>query len=167
MSAVPVSVHKKPSARRIQPMRLWGRLEAIRAPTSGKARKSPCPSTPPTERSTPQLSGTCAERASTTSGMLDTKIATERPCQPGGGASTHPTDPGAVSCSYRHDTTLQGYRLPSVTGSVTKRQFPDDIVTLAELSWSASRYESGVQIESETKVVVSYRASQPPSTGRM
>ena len=46
-------------------MGLRGRLAAIRAPTSGKIRKSPPPNRPPTERSAPQLLGTHAERAST------------------------------------------------------------------------------------------------------
>src|SRR5215213_6196259 len=40
---MPMSVHNKPTARQIQPMALSGRLEAIRAPTNGKTRKSPPP----------------------------------------------------------------------------------------------------------------------------
>src|SRR5215203_4883626 len=34
-----LSIQKSPTAKQIQPMGLWGRLEAIRAPTGGKARK--------------------------------------------------------------------------------------------------------------------------------
>src|SRR5215212_2413087 len=45
---MPMSVHNKPSARQIQPIAFSGRLEAIRAPTSGKTRKSPPPKRAPT-----------------------------------------------------------------------------------------------------------------------
>src|SRR5215213_5571270 len=45
---MPMSVHNKPTARQIQPMALSGRLEAIRAPTNGKTRKSPPPKRAPT-----------------------------------------------------------------------------------------------------------------------
>src|SRR5215211_4246997 len=38
-SNVSMSIHNKPTARQIQPTGLCGRLEAIRAPTMGKARK--------------------------------------------------------------------------------------------------------------------------------
>jgi hypothetical protein len=34
-----MSIQNRPAARQIQPMGFWERLEAIRAPTSGKARK--------------------------------------------------------------------------------------------------------------------------------
>ena len=56
-----------------------GRLEAIRAPTSGKIRKSTPPKRLPKVRLTSQLLGTRAERMSTYSGTLPTNIATERP----------------------------------------------------------------------------------------
>jgi hypothetical protein len=56
-----------------------GRLEAIRAPTSGKTKKSPEPSKPTVVRSASQLLGTCAERASTSSGTPATNMATHRP----------------------------------------------------------------------------------------
>src|SRR5215216_8177225 len=75
---MPRNIHNKPSARQIQPMGLWGRLEAIRAPTRGKAKKSTCPNRPAMVRLAPQLLGTGAERASTHSATLATNMATER-----------------------------------------------------------------------------------------
>src|SRR5215212_4716145 len=72
-------IHKKPSARHSQPIGFSGRLEAIRAPTSGKTKKSPEPSRPTGVRSASQLLGTCAERASTSSGTLPTNTATDNP----------------------------------------------------------------------------------------
>src|SRR5215204_5843175 len=76
---MPKNIHKRPSARRIQPIALRGRLEAIRAPTSGKIRKITPPKRSPTVRFASQLLGMCAERASTSSGTLATNMATERP----------------------------------------------------------------------------------------
>src|SRR5215211_2001066 len=76
---MPVSIHKRPSARMIQPIGLRGRLEAIRAPTSGKTRKGTPPMNLPTERSTSQLPGTCADRVRTNSGKVATHITTQRP----------------------------------------------------------------------------------------
>src|SRR5215217_1606301 len=43
-----MSIQKRPAVRQIQPMGLWGRLEAIRAPTRGKARKGTNINRPPT-----------------------------------------------------------------------------------------------------------------------
>src|SRR5215204_5522556 len=43
-----MSIQKRPAIRQIQPMGLWGRLEAIRAPTRGKARKGTNTNRPPT-----------------------------------------------------------------------------------------------------------------------
>src|SRR5215216_861306 len=74
-----VVIHKKPSPRQSQPMGFSGRLEAIRVPTNGKTKKSPEASRPPVVRSASQLLGTCAERASTSSGTLATNKATDKP----------------------------------------------------------------------------------------
>src|SRR5215203_7515655 len=74
-----VVIHKKPSARHSQPMGFSGRLEAIRAPTSGKTKKSPEASKPPVVRSACQVLGTCADRPSTSSGTLATNMATDSP----------------------------------------------------------------------------------------
>jgi hypothetical protein len=57
-----VVIHKKPSARQSQPMGFSGRLEAIRAPTSEKTKKSLEASRPPVVRSASQLLGTVVER---------------------------------------------------------------------------------------------------------
>src|SRR5215218_6633643 len=76
---MPRNIHNKPSVRQIQPMGLWGRLEAIRAPTRGKAKKGTKSNRPPMLRLAPQLLGTGAERASTHSATLATNMATERP----------------------------------------------------------------------------------------
>src|SRR5215216_636857 len=73
-----VIIHKKPSARHNQPMGFSGRLEAMRAPTSGKTKKSPEPSRPTVVRPAFQLLGTSAERASTNSATLPTNTATQR-----------------------------------------------------------------------------------------
>ena len=54
-----MSVHKKPSARQIQPMGFWGRLEAIRTPTTGKAKKD----TENSRSSAMLLVGTWTDRA--------------------------------------------------------------------------------------------------------
>src|SRR5215213_4127466 len=74
-----VVIHNKPPARQSQPIGFSGRLEAIRAPTSGKTKKSPEASRPPVVRSPSQLLGTWAERASTNSGTLATNKATDKP----------------------------------------------------------------------------------------
>src|SRR5215208_5000277 len=74
-----VVIHNKPSARQSQPIGFSGRLEAIRAPTSGKTKKSPEASRPPVVRSPSQLLGTWAERARTNSGTLATNKATDKP----------------------------------------------------------------------------------------
>src|SRR5215211_1456791 len=73
------NIHNKPSTRQIQPMGLWGRLEAIRAPTKGEAKKGTKSNRPPMLRLAPQLLGTGAERASTHSATLATNMAMERP----------------------------------------------------------------------------------------
>src|SRR5215218_9281008 len=73
------SIHKKPSARQIQPMGFSGRLEAIRAPTIGKAKTGTKTNRSTTVRLAPQLLGTCADRARKYSVMLATNIVRERP----------------------------------------------------------------------------------------
>src|SRR4028119_2175609 len=59
-------------------MGLWGRLEATKAPTRGKARKGTETSMPLAVRLELQLLGTCAERARTNSAMLPGNIAKEK-----------------------------------------------------------------------------------------
>src|SRR3712207_1688161 len=75
-----MSIHNKPTARQIQPAGLWGRLEAIRAPTKGKAKKGTKINMPLTKvKLVPQLLGTGAERARRSSATLATNMATQRP----------------------------------------------------------------------------------------
>src|SRR5687767_500282 len=74
-----MNIHKKPSARQIQPMGLCGRLEAIRAPTIGKAKKGTKLNRPLTVSTLTQLLGDCADRASTYSAALAKNMATETP----------------------------------------------------------------------------------------
>src|SRR5215208_605490 len=102
-----------------------GRLEAIRAPTSGKIRKSTPPKRLPKVRVTSQLLGTRAERMSTYSGTLATNIATERPASDQASKkATRALPPSALfPRRFHHDPTLQHYRLPDVTASVTNLVF--------------------------------------------
>jgi hypothetical protein len=97
-----------------------GRLEAIRAPTSGKIRKSTPPKRLPKVGLTSQLLGTRAERMSTYSGTLPTNIATERPASDQASKKATRAPPSALfPRRFHHDPTLQHYRLPDVTASVT------------------------------------------------
>ena len=92
-------------------MGLRGRLQAIRAPTSGKTRKSTPPRKLPTLGSAPQLLGICADRARTNSGKLATNMATHRPAsdQDNQKATRTPPSPGRVPLalpSQRYSTVL-------------------------------------------------------------
>src|ERR671912_2074418 len=59
-----LSIQKSPTAKQIQPMGLWGRLEAIRAPTKGKARKGTMKTNTMLKLPVPQVIGGCADRGS-------------------------------------------------------------------------------------------------------
>src|SRR4028118_780266 len=59
-----MSIQKSPAARQTQPIGLWGRLEAIRAPTRGKARKGEKSTRPPSSLAVPQSLGGCVAGAS-------------------------------------------------------------------------------------------------------
>src|SRR5215208_4112290 len=74
-----MSIHNKPSVRQIQPMGFSGCLEAIRAPTIGKARKGTKISRALKIPPVPQVLGTCADRAATYSATLAKNMAPERP----------------------------------------------------------------------------------------
>src|SRR4028119_1513818 len=52
-----MSIQKRPAARQIQPIGFWGRLEAIRAPTRGKARKGKKITRPPMSPPVPHVLG--------------------------------------------------------------------------------------------------------------
>src|SRR5215210_2174537 len=70
-------IHNRPSASKIQPMELSGRLEATRAPTRGKARKSTKLKVSPTVLTVNELPGDCADRARTPSATLAKNMATQ------------------------------------------------------------------------------------------
>src|SRR5918997_3957026 len=78
-----MSVHKKPAVRQIQPIGFWGRLEAIRAPTRGKARKGKKIIRPPMSPPVPHVLGVRVAGAAYKDMMVSTPLAknmaTERP----------------------------------------------------------------------------------------
>ena len=78
-----MSIHKKPAVRQIQPIGFWGRLEAIRAPTRGKARKGKKITRPLMGPAVPHVLGGRVAGASSTdmmvSATLAKNMATERP----------------------------------------------------------------------------------------
>src|SRR5215212_2434706 len=90
------SIHNKPSTSKSQPMGWWGRLEAIRAPTRGKARKDRKTSVSLTVSTVTRSLGHCAEEAGTESTMMGANMVTERPASDqashAGGVAAHPTD---------------------------------------------------------------------------
>jgi hypothetical protein len=74
-----MSIQKKPAARQIQPMGFLECLEAMRAQTTGKARKGMKINRSPRASPVPPLGASCAERARIYSGTLAMNMATERP----------------------------------------------------------------------------------------
>src|SRR5918992_4030370 len=78
-----MSIHKKPAVRQIQPIGFWGRLEAIRAPTRGKARKGKKITRPPMSPPVPHVLGGrvagAAYKDMMVSATLAKNMATERP----------------------------------------------------------------------------------------
>src|SRR5215210_3402376 len=72
-------IHKSPSARQIQPIGFRGRLEATRAPTMGKARKSTKVTASPMMPMMVELSGNRADPARKSSTTTATNMATHRP----------------------------------------------------------------------------------------
>ena len=76
---MPRNAHSSPSARQIQPIGLWERLEAMRAPTTGKAKTGTDTNMSIGVTLASKSPGSRAERASTHSVMLATNMASERP----------------------------------------------------------------------------------------
>src|SRR5215203_4619766 len=76
-SPVKMSVQNRPTARQIQPTGFLGCLEAIRTPTTGKARKETKTNSSP--RVSPVLVGSRDEWARTCSTTLARNMATQRP----------------------------------------------------------------------------------------
>src|SRR5215207_7089969 len=72
-----MSIQKRPMARQIQPTGFLGCLEAIRAPTMGKARKVTKINS--SLRAPLVVGASCDERARTNSTTLARNMATERP----------------------------------------------------------------------------------------
>src|SRR5215218_531252 len=72
------NVHNKPSASKIHPTQLRGRLEATSAPTRGKARKGKKLNTLPTAPRVFHSPGESIDRASTCKAMAATNMITER-----------------------------------------------------------------------------------------
>jgi len=77
-----MSIQNRPAIRQIQPIGLPGRLEEIRAPTRGKARKGKKINRPLRSPEVPQSLGACvtgpAYKEETVSATLIKNIATER-----------------------------------------------------------------------------------------
>src|SRR5215207_778307 len=74
-----LSIHRTPTTRQSQPMGFLGRLEAIRAPTRGKARKGSTKTNTLLKPPVPQVVGSCTDRVSTYSTTVAMNMATERP----------------------------------------------------------------------------------------
>src|SRR5215212_11214212 len=72
------SIQKMPAARHIQPMGFLGRLEAIRAPTSGKARKATPKMSTSLTPAVPQELGGCTDRVRKDNTTVATNMVTER-----------------------------------------------------------------------------------------
>src|ERR687889_738675 len=72
-----MSIHKRPTVRQIQPIGFLGRLEAVRAPTMGKARKVMKISASPAVLHAPAPSR--AGRGRTDSTMIATAMARQSP----------------------------------------------------------------------------------------
>src|SRR5215217_898415 len=75
-----MSAHSKPSARQIQPMGFRGRLDAIRAPMTGKTEKDMKSATSPMVLA-PRLLGTWEDRARTNSATVATTMVSVRPAR--------------------------------------------------------------------------------------
>src|SRR3712207_4051153 len=115
-----MSVQIKPTARQSQPTAFLGRLEAIRAPTSGKAKKRAPPTSPPTPTSALQLLGRSALRARNHSGMVATNMAKVRP------ASDQASQAAARACP------LAPPRSRSFVRSATTSTLLEDLLHLFE-----------------------------------
>src|ERR671927_640275 len=72
-----MNIHNKPSARQIQPMGFSGRLEAIRAPTTGKARKGSKKRKMLVRPPVPQELGGCTDRVIKYNTTVATNITAE------------------------------------------------------------------------------------------
>jgi hypothetical protein len=76
-----MNIQKKPMTRQIQPIGFSGRLEEIRAPTTGKARKGTKINRSLTMSETPPPLAVCADLESTYNTTLAANMANERPAR--------------------------------------------------------------------------------------
>src|SRR5688572_8648118 len=104
-----MSIHKKPAVRQIQPIGFWGRLEAVRAPTRGKARKGKKITRPLMGPAVPHVLGGRVAGASSTDMMVSAPLAKNMATERAARRATRPAkrkreyspcrvlDPAAVS----------------------------------------------------------------------
>src|SRR5215211_4874190 len=92
-----LSIQKSPTAKQIQPIGLRGRLEAIRAPTKGKARKGTMKTNTMLKPPVPQVIGGCADRGRMTynvtfaTNMTSERVASDQASQAAAWALIPPT----------------------------------------------------------------------------
>src|SRR5215212_313645 len=107
-----VIIQMIPTARQIQPMGFLGRLAAIRAPTSGKARKVSKKMSTALSPPVPQELGGCMERVAMYSATDAADMASERPAsdQASRAAVRRLIPPMPPSCSLAPSVTTPLYR---------------------------------------------------------
>jgi hypothetical protein len=107
-----LSIHKSPTAKQIQPMGLWGRLEAIGAPTKGKVRKGTMKTNTMLKPPVPQVIGGCADRGRMTynvtfaTNMTSERVASDQASQE---AARRPNPPAPRLCSLAPSVTTPLY----------------------------------------------------------
>src|SRR5215212_4077845 len=123
-----------PPVKQIQPIGLLGRLEAIRAPTVGKARNGSRKMSTMLRPPVPQLEGGCTDRVRKYNTTVATNIASERApsdqasqAAPRGLILAAPRPCSGLSLHHT-TTTLQHDRLQSVTTNVTRRSSVEDVL---------------------------------------
>src|ERR671916_1770655 len=94
------SIQKVPTARQIQPMGFSGRLDAIRAPTTGKARKGSRSINWPLSPPVPQGLGTSKDLAGMYNAIVAANRANERPARDQA-SQEEPRQAPALSVSFR------------------------------------------------------------------
>jgi hypothetical protein len=107
-----LSIHTSPTAKQIQPMGLWGRLEAIGAPTKGKVRKGTMKTNTMLKPPVPQVIGGCADRGRMTynvtfaTNMTSERVASDQASQE---AARRPNPPAPRLCSLAPSVTTPLY----------------------------------------------------------
>ena len=119
------SIQKSPTDRQSQPIGLLGRLEAVRAPTMGKARKdTKISSRLRCSRCPPLRSRVGEERKNDGCHGYGQTESGERPGQPRGGAGSHPSAscPDARSGRRSHSETCSGCTVSRTTPTSSRVQ---------------------------------------------